>query len=382
MNVREKKKAAFSVLIALLPFLSYYTSPIPRLDMGTFLLLIFFVFAVPKSLYKSDLLVLLVYVFYITPFSCFLLSDQNTSSFTVMMRYIKFIFILGSVFGFGFYVKYYDEKTTFKTMKCLIYSCAVFIIIQRVFFSFGITINNPLLRFATDDAYIDGYSMGNSFLFRPSAFFLEPSHLSIYGLVYLVFTLFKKDNFIDSLVVLITLLCSGSGIGLVFSVMIYSLYFMVRFRRHVIRIFISVFISIIGVLAMSRITFFQNVVSRLTTDNVRGGGNAILGRIGIEGYQLFFDKNLIQQIFGSGYGNVPANIYLNGFTYIINTLGIVGCCIFLWLIFKYMYRGEAWQKVGLLIVLGLTIGSQVFAPASLAFYFCVYNRQPILDNCK
>lgn len=272
MNVQEKKKAVFSVLLALLPFLSYYRSPIPRLDMGTFLLLIFFIFAVPNSLYKSDLLVLLVYVFYITPFSYFLLSVQNTSTLIVMMRYSKFIFILGSVFGFGFYVKYYDEKTTFKTMKCLIYACAAFIIIQRLFFSFGITINNPLLRFATDDAYIDGYSMGNSFLFRPSAFFLEPAHLSIYGLVYLVYALLKKDNVIDSLVVLITLLCSGSGIGLVFSVLTYCLYFLIRFQKHVLKIFILMFVSIVGVLAMSRITFFQNVVSRLTTDNVRGGG--------------------------------------------------------------------------------------------------------------
>lgn len=70
-------------------------------------------------------------------------------------------------------------------------------------------------------------------------------------------------------------------------------------------------------------TFLKNVVNRFTTDNIVGGGNAIQGRIG-NGYQLFFEKDRYQQLFGSGYGNVPADVYLNEMTYILNTLGIIG----------------------------------------------------------
>lgn len=310
----------------------------------------------------------------------FLLVEQNAAMVTIILRYAKFVVVLGCVFGLGFFKNYYDEQTTFKTMKVVIYLCAAFIVIQRVFYSIGITIENPLIRFATNDAYLDGYSMG-TILFRPSAFFLEPSQLSVYGLVYLIYLLFKKDDLKQSVIVFITLLCSGSGIGLVFSILTYCVYFLIRFRKHTAKIFTAICAGVIAIVGMSRMTFFKQVVNRFTTDNVAGGGNAIQGRIGT-GYQLFLEKDWWQRLFGSGYGNVPADIYLNGMTYILNTLGVIGCVIFLWLILKYIHKGETWQKIGLLVVLGLTLGSQIFTPAGLAFYFCIYYNHYLTDKMK
>lgn len=67
-------------------------------------------------------------------------------------------------------------------------------------------------------------------------------------------------------------------------------------------------------------------------------------------------------------------------TYIHNTLGVIGCVIFLWLILGYIHKGETWQKIGLLVVLGLTLGSQIFMLASLAFYFCMYHNPHLTDK--
>lgn len=381
MSKKVNRTKCFSVLIALLPLLSYYNSLIPSVDMGSFLLIIFSIFTISIVWYKSDFMLLYLYVLIITPLFGFLLTEQNIAILTMILRYIKFVVILGCVFGLGFFKKYYDEQMAFKTMKYIIYICAVFIILQRVFYFFGIIIENPLIRFATNDVYKDGYSMGNSFLFRPSAFFLEPSHLSVYGLAYLVYSLFRKGNLKQSLIVYITILCSGSGIGLVFGIMTYCAYFLIRLRKHTMKILVAMCVGTVAIIGMSRITFFKNVVNRFTTDNIAGGGNAIQGRIGI-GYQLFLEKDWWQQLFGSGYGNVPADIYLNGITYILNALGVIGFIIFLWLILRYMREGETWQKIGILIVLGLSIVSQVFTPASLAFYFCVYNNQLLTDKAK
>ena len=134
------------------------------------MLLVFSVLAVSRFWYKNDFMLLYLYILLITPFSVFLLAEQNAAIMTIILRYTKFVVVLGCVFGFGFFTNYYDEHITFKTVKFVIYLYAAFIILQRVFYSVGITIENPLIRVATYDAYLDGYSMG-TILFRPSAFF-------------------------------------------------------------------------------------------------------------------------------------------------------------------------------------------------------------------
>ena len=48
--------------------------------------------------------------------------------------------------------------------------------------------------------------------------------------------------------------------------------------------------GIVSDIGMNRMTFFKNVVNHFTTDNIRGGGDAIQSRIG-GGYQLFFEKD-------------------------------------------------------------------------------------------
>ncbi len=381
MSVNKKRTKWFSVLMALLPLLSYYRSPVSGVDMGSFLVLAFSIFAISHIWFGSDIMPIYLYVLIMTPMAVFALAESNTATMTIILRYAKFIVVLGCVFGFGFYKRYYDEQITFRVMKIVIYVCTVFIVLQRIFYYEGILIKNPLIQFATYDAYLEGYSMGNAVLFRPSALFLEPSHLSVYGLVYLVYSLFRKDNIKQSLIVFVALLCSGSGIGLVFGIMTYCAYFLIRFRKHTAKIFVAMVAGVVAVIGMSRMTFFKQVVNRLITDNLAGGGNAIQARIGT-GYQLFLEKDWWLQIFGSGYGNVPAGVYLNGMTYILNTLGVIGCVLFLWLILRYIHKGETWQKIGLLIVLGLTIGSQIFTPASLAFYFCIYNNQLLADKRK
>lgn len=288
MSVDVKIAKWFSGLIALLPLLSYYRSPVSGVDMGSFLMLVFSAFTISKVWYKSDFMPLYLYVLLVTPFVGFL--DQNTAIMTVVLRYAKFIVVLGCVFGFEFYKKYYDEQITFKVIKTVVCISTVFMVLQRVFYYGGIVIDNPLIQFATNDAYLDGYSMESGSLFRPSAFFLEPSHLAVYSLIYLVYSLFKKDNLKQSLVVFVALLCSGSGNGLVFGIMTYCAYFLIRFRKHAAKVFVSMAAGVVAVIGMSRMTFFKQVVNRLTTENLAGGGNAIQARIGT-GYQLFLEKD-------------------------------------------------------------------------------------------
>lgn len=111
-------------------------------------------FAVSRFWYKNDFILLYLYILLITPLAVFLLEEQNAAIMTIILRYAKYVVVLGGVFGFGFSKNYYDEKITFKTMKFVIYLCAAFIVLQSVFYFVGITIKNLLIQFANHDAYL------------------------------------------------------------------------------------------------------------------------------------------------------------------------------------------------------------------------------------
>lgn len=123
---------------------------------------------------------------------------------------------------------------------------------------------------------------------------------------------------------------------------------------------------------VSYIAFLPTSNSSVYVRKYGGGGNAIQARIGV-GYQYFYEKNIMQQLFGSGYGNVPANIYLNGITYVLNTLGIMGLAVFILILARYFKKGTAWKKMGIFTLLILTFFSQTFSPSALVFYLCVFN---------
>ncbi len=373
MESIRKKKIYFSVLIAFLPLISTYVSVLPGMDLGTFCILIFAVFSLSGTWHINEIMPLYIYVLLVTPISLLLSFAYDANLLTIILRYGKFIVVMGVVFGFDYINKYYDEKITFTTMKYIVYICTIFIILQRVvFYAFDFVLYNPFVRFATSDSYVND-TLDSATMFRPASFFLEPSHLSMYAVVYLIYSLFKKDDLKQSIIVSIAILCSGSGIGLVLVFLIYVAYFGLNFKKHVIETCFAMFAGTIALIWMSTLDFFRQVVARFATRDGIGGGNAIVARIGT-GYQLFLENSLLEKIFGCGYGNVPVDGYLNAMTYMLNTIGVVGLLLYVILIFKYIIKGDTWQRMGLIVLLGLTVFSQIFAPGTIVFYLCIYGN--------
>lgn len=376
------KQRIFTIIIAIFPLLSVYRSPIPGLDIGSLLLILFFIWIFPRSIHINCITPIILYVTIITPFVLLASTSYAVSIQTIVLRYLKFIIIVGPIFAFGLFPKFFNERIALTTIKKVVYVSAIFVVLQRVMFLFGKIIMNPLLPFANYEGYTEGYTMLSGLLFRPSAFFLEPAHLSLYCFVSLVYTLLKENNIKASLISAIAILLTGSGIGLMLTIAVYYIFFFSKFNQHIIK---ALALSIFGglfFLWLGSMDFFQEVIARFTTNNINGGGNAIDARIG-EGYQLFFGKPIGFQLFGNGYGNVPLSLYMNGTTYILNTLGIIGLLFFLYTLFQLIKKGEMWQKVGIVIFLALTIFSQTFTPASIAFYFCVfYNFSDKKENYK
>lgn len=377
----ERKTKYFSVIISLIPLLSSYRSPVPGVDMGTLCIIAFAVLTIRLVWNITDFMWLYAYVFFMTPVMFLISSDATGISITVILRYLKFIVILGCVFGLGYFKRYYKEDIWFEAMwKCVIVN-VIFVIMQQACYALGMILNNPLISLATNEAYIDGYDMGvRAGLFRPSGFFLEPSHLALYMAVFMVYVLFSKNDLKKSLTACAAILATGSGMGLVLTVVIYCLYIVTVYRKHIIKAGAILVIGILTFLNLKDTAYFVGVVNRIVTENISGGGNAIQARIG-RGYQFFFDKSWFERLLGTGYGNVPTGVYLNGLTYVINTLGIVGIVILTIVFIQYMRKGSRWQQIGILMITGVLFLAQIFTPAYLAFFFCIYyNRSRSKTN--
>ncbi len=261
----------FSTLLAAFPLLSVYRSVIPGVDLGTVLLLLFCAFSLSTAIYRNDVNPLLLYILIVTPLVLLGSSDYEISITTILLRYAKMVISLVIVFLFGYFQKYYDEEKVFLWMKRVIYVSCAFVVLQRICYLFGMTLQNPFIRFASYEGYTDGYQMMSGSIFRPSAFFLEPSHLSVYGLVFLIYSLFQKDDLKDAAIVSLAILCTGSGIGLVMTALVFIIYCLLKFRKHLVRTLGLVIGGAIMAGWMLTLPFFQQVILRFTTENTVGG---------------------------------------------------------------------------------------------------------------
>ena len=130
-------------------------------------------------------------------------------------------------------------------------------------------------------------------LYRPAAFFLEPSHLFLYSFpllcIYLLSPNMTRWRRNKAVLITLAMLMSTSGFSIVACLGLWSLYFLIYKKgasdKHVDlkkvfsarNVFILLLLVILLVLAYSFVPVFQRSVNRILTDTE--GTNAIAGRI-------------------------------------------------------------------------------------------------------
>ncbi len=129
--------------------------------------------------------------------------------------------------------------------------------------------------------------------YRPSAFFLEPSHMYLYLFPHLALFMFggkgKKESLYPAIFISVGLILTTSGMGIAATGALWILYFIMKddkdgsfslkniFRPRVIKIF-AVFI-VIGLLMVAFIPFVRVSVVRIFVPITEGGSTAIGGRL-------------------------------------------------------------------------------------------------------
>lgn len=238
----------------------------------------------------------------------------------------------------------------YKVIICISILSSICIIIQFIFhFVTGnhIPMNIPSLL-CNDYTFLvkTGKQIGSN-MYRPSAFFLEPSHNSVYVLVALIALIrdeieLHANHLREIIIITIGVVLSTSGIGFfcVGLLLFYRLFFKEKFTiRKIINIFFVGIICCLCIYFLLRIDFIQQIVNRVLGNYE--GYNAITGRTFAYDW-LIPDMKKYEKIWGVGYLNRPI-FYVTGYILHRYCLGLIGVFLFWFMLFhnitKKTYRG-------------------------------------------
>lgn len=153
-------------------------------------------------------------------------------------------------------------------------------------------------------------------MYRPSAFFEEPAHMSQYCVIGLCACIFNKTAQIKkAMLISFGIFASTSGMGMVLVFAIWAWWALSLIENQSlskkVSIFICVFVGLILIyLLLKQIPFFEKIISRFV-DTPDGQYNALRGRT--FGWDILFaDKSFEELFWGSGPENLP-KFYLTGF---------------------------------------------------------------------
>ncbi len=366
----------FSIGIAVLPFLyilnfNIFGFEFDRLYYLAFALLVMAYAILNKTFQVSEnlFLFIIVYCGYVTWNSIFFSSCGVIGIATIWL-----VFLFGILGGKTYIVNF---ELTKKAIIGLSVVASLIIIVQTILYY---TLNYywsvvPLSWFKPElqEGYASlKYSQTSVIgLFRPSAFFLEPSHFSQYCLVGLAFSLF--DNTLSSVkkavIIALGLVLSTSGIGIVYGAVLFVIYFFARgilnkknFKYLVfgcVAIIIFYFVlDKIGVVDLLKIRFAST-----------GKNSGILGRLGDLKY-VFYDFSFRDFLIGRGYGGALTNEsnFLPAFFRWIYQLGLIGIGLLGIITAAIWNKTDICGKIIILVFILLSMMASVSVPAYLFFY--------------
>lgn len=266
----------FHLCISLLPILYIIKVPLINISLGTVILLAY----IPRSLVKiitrinkkTNIKVFVYLVFYAY---LILRSDGNISR--IILCFASFVILYGNMKG-----SIKAEKIR-KIIEVFALINVCLLIIQIIsYYALHLKIHY-LPRELVYEEYQNAYVFrDDGGLYRPSALFLEPSHFSqycIFALISTFFPLHGKANLKKALAIAggCILTTSGMGIALTFGVVAwYIILNKQNINTKILTIGAWMVALVIGVLVLSRMSFFQTALQRVFSSV--DGYNAISGR--------------------------------------------------------------------------------------------------------
>lgn len=209
------------------------------------------------------------------------------------------------------------------------------------------------------ESYVEKVNTGFSYtnnMYRPSAFFLEPSHYTCYTIYGLGSFLFReKEDFKKAIITTIGLFASTSGFGFVLAFAIWGWWYLIHRTGSTITKMLPKIIGIgiamyLVYLVLLQVPFFAEIINRFTNSD-DSTYNAINGRL--FWWDTFFgDKSISYFLFGQGEESLP-EVYFTGFMKIIFAYGVVGMLLYSCFLIYLLKKSNNYAKTYVIIYIAL-----------------------------
>lgn len=371
-NLYITLKDVYSVIIALLPVIMIYNVPIVNKGLSTILLGVL----LPYALYciiKPPFAKLWILIPFII-FMIYIIFRSRGDFTNIFLMSVVCIHALGAANNS------INISLLRKTIEIVAMIASALVIIQTIlYYVFGAEIEFIIKPLVLQDMQYYFYKESGT-LYRPCAFFMEPSHFVQFSAVALISILFpekqgEKIKLVKAAFIVLGSMLTTSGMGIMMCLGILLWYFLNCALNNLRKNFAVgmtvllggiIFLAVIFVFLM-QFDFFNLAIQRIFGEV--DGYNAIWGRT------LFWDSTIGQmssadRIMGYGSVSLPDN-YMTGLMELIYCYGYIGCIllVFAFMALFFSSHKKWYPKILCLIYLGLLLIANLFSFIILSFWF-------------
>ena len=312
-NPRNKGKG-YALFLAVLPLLIMYRAPFTSMSLTTILVAVGVVFAFMKvvgNLHRIDwglVLVLALYLVYVA-------TKSTGTHFLLPIAIIIHIAAITTGIVSEYHLRRYIEVVSVMAAICVILQ-------QLVHIATGFHIPFIYTGWLSEEQsgmreiLLSGY--GSEGMYRPSSFFLEPSHFSQYVIYGLGSSLFRTTpNIKKAALLTFGLFATTSGMGFVLSFAIWGWWYLTFKKKLTAKNFIPTIIVVVLIVlvlfsVLSNTSFFSSIMSRFISGS-DSDYNAINGRLFFWD-TLFGDRGAGSLVWGFGeQALAEEEVYFTGF---------------------------------------------------------------------
>lgn len=332
-----------SFLLAMTPFFRNYRLPFVNINFATFWFLIITLIALFNRVQKKGLLVswrsksaVLPVIICMTAYMLleyYLIDIRKIGSSETAGNFFGLMLFLFEIWGLLFVFHDYRLRETFKvhTVRIAIVMSFVIYVQYILYYCFGIALGKSFLipfsglyessvagHVGQMKAVYDG-------LFRPSAFFLEPSHFAAYTVIALAIVLFevKSKNMSYFLTSAIVLSTSGLGIAaalLLWGIKAYLSMKSLNSRKMANALGLGLLALLLIIVLYYTVDFVRQAINRVL---ISGDQNAISGRLWTSS---FVDRLSGENVYwGAGFRNRPVSVYTGQKYYMTGIVELTYC---------------------------------------------------------
>ena len=368
--LRTTKSKIYALFLSILPVIMVYKTPGLDIGLSTLFIIVFLIHgfaAVVCNMRKIEIYRILPIVLYL------LYMIFKNSGMEAFLPIIILIHIVAFSTGAA------NEKFLRLSIETISVAASICLLIQvlvHAVFEFHIPMINSNLILDSLSVYQQPIKTGYSVIekmYRPSAFFLEPSHFTQYCIVGLGSSLFRFEKKIShSILITLGIIFTTSGLGFVLVFVMWSWWYISNNDRRLLlrnkgRIITIAIVVPILIIIISKIPFFGSITSRFLTPESYGNYNAIAGRL--FWWDTYFGSlSWKDLIVGFGADKLP-DIYFTGFMTVLYAYGIIGVAL---LIFSYLttaIKGKTLARTLSLMYIGLFFMANLINMISLIFSF-------------